>query len=113
MDIADFLTERYDEIDSALDDQLEPAAQLERTMQRRRPDEVGGIQAEQMRKHLKAWRAILALHPSEIIGGDDWNRGAYVSCKTCDGEPYPCQTLKLMASPFTDHPHYRQARLAY
>ncbi|QBI56755.1 DUF6221 family protein [Streptomonospora litoralis] len=38
-------------------------------------------------------------------------------CETCarddrdggqDGDPYPCTTLRLLALPYADHPHYQQ-----
>jgi hypothetical protein len=75
--------------------------------------QVLGADPARVLAEISAKREILLLHPSEIIGGDDWERGAYVSCKTCDGEPYPCQTLKLMARPYAGHSHYHQVKLGY
>ena len=44
----------------------------------------------------KAHRAIVQFHGSEILG----------ICQEYDGDPYPCRTLRALASIYDDHPSF-------
>jgi hypothetical protein len=48
---------------------------------------------------IKAKRAILDVHV---------DRGECTRCEWFDGELYPCETLRLLALPYAEHPNYRK-----
>ena len=63
----------------------------------------------------KAKRAIVALHqPEEVeyLDGDGQDRMS-TDCTTCDtggcANTWPCDTLKLLATPYDQHPDYDEA----
>lgn len=58
-----------------------------------------------------AKRRSVALHHAELVeakspDGDD---RAVLWCWECDGEAFPCRTLRLLALPYADHPDYDEA----
>lgn len=61
-----------------------------------------GIPARVLASH-SAKRRIIALHfRTSYLPGDDPDDG----CIVCGG--WPCDTLRLLALPYADHPDYRQ-----
>jgi hypothetical protein len=64
---------------------------------------------------ISATRAIVALHqPEEVeyLDGDGQDRMS-TDCTTCDtggcANTWPCDTLKLLAAPYDQHPDYDEA----
>jgi Family of unknown function (DUF6221) len=71
---------------------------------------------DRMLREVEAKRAILAVHaPRE--GGD--GAGAEIQvCQTCswdggtgdvEGDPYPCETVRLLGVVYSDHPDYDES----
>ena len=65
-------------------------------------------------REVEAKRAIVDEHPITTgWDGDGSNRPICLTCSTADqsggieGDPYPCRTLRLLASPYADHDGYR------
>lgn len=58
---------------------------------------------------VEAKRQLLELHHAEsveVINGDGDERSGQW-CWECDGEPFPCRTLRALALPYADHEAYR------
>lgn len=101
MDIVEFLTARYDEMERELNDPFDDLAN------------VGGFGIDEMRRDLAAKQRILELHAATDDGS-----GELCVCGTCCGPSeswerlalrYPCPTLKLLAAPYADRPGYNPA----
>ncbi len=56
-------------------------------------------------------RALLELHHAELIEvvNADHEERSGDWCAECDGETFPCRTLRLLASAYADHPDYNEA----
>ncbi|GAA2694361.1 hypothetical protein GCM10010400_69900 [Streptomyces aculeolatus] len=58
---------------------------------------------------IDAKRRILDLHHAELVevtnADGDERSGRW--CSECDGEQFPCQTLRLLAVPHAGHPEWR------
>jgi hypothetical protein len=60
-------------------------------------------------REIDAKRRIVELHHAELVeavNADGDERSGYW-CFECDGEPFPCRTLRLLALPYGDRPGYR------
>lgn len=60
-------------------------------------------------RDIKARRQLVEVHHAdliEVVNADREERSDYW-CAECDGEPFPCRTLRLLASVYADHPGYR------
>jgi hypothetical protein len=61
-------------------------------------------------REIDAKRRLVELHHAEqveAINADGDERSGYW-CFECDGEPFPCRTLRLLALPYADRPGYRE-----
>lgn len=60
-------------------------------------------------RDIEAKRQLVGVHHAELIevvNADREERSGYW-CAECDGETFPCRTLRLLASVYADHPGYR------
>jgi hypothetical protein len=60
-------------------------------------------------RDIEAKRRLVEFHHAkliEVVNADREERSGYW-CAECDGEAFPCRTLRLLALPFADHPDYR------
>lgn len=62
-------------------------------------------------RDVEAQRALLELHHAELIEvvNADHEERSGDWCAECDGETFPCRTLRLLASAYADHPDYNEA----
>lgn len=60
-------------------------------------------------REIDAKRQLMELHHAELIevtNADGDERSGYF-CAECDGESFPCRTLRLLALPYADRPGFR------
>lgn len=98
MTIVEFLTARLDEDEAEVD--LGDFV----------GSDIGARAAERIDADIAVKRAILGLHQPESESDD---RPVCITCATqvvagdLEGDPYPCPTVRRLASIYADHPDYR------
>ncbi len=113
-DLVEFLVARYAEEENAAHEILDRRGAAFIVTMFAKNSEIPDKFARRVLAEVAAKRRIIDEHPITTgWDGDGCDRPICLTCSTTDqsggldGDPYPCRTLRLLASPYADHENYR------